>query len=213
MNLKKDLYTLTLIHLIKIIIGQLHLFGEKMLSHQQKGAVCLRMTIHKKGLLSRLFTKLKKRKRFLLASVLWALAIVLIIIRVHWFFYQQNPRFRYTKVPFSYEGPQMGSIDLLILGIISVLFGTVLAEADSIFYGYFIALILSFIGLVIYVTLYIWFVLGWGELLSLIPGTTGLQWAIFWAILNIAWIMFPPAVLICLFGAIAGGFLRSWLKP
>lgn len=163
------------------------------------------------GLSSRLLRGLKKRKRAILVVGTWALTISLIFIKVHWFVYLENPRYRVQKLALSYEGPQFDSMDLFLLGMVSIIAGIALTDVVHIFYGYLVSLGLSFSVSIVYTALYIWYVLGWGELLSLIPA--GWEWAILWAILNVLWVMFPAAVMICLFGAIAGGVLRSWMKP
>lgn len=208
-----------LTHLTKIIRASLSPSEKTIVAPINEGALWQEETTHfnmaisPKNLVSRFWTKLKKRKKLLMISALWALAIILVVIKVHWLHYLQNPRYSVYGIPLSYRGPQMGSIDILILGIVSALIGVLLSEADYIFIGYILAFTMSFVGLVVYVVLYIWYVLDWGELLSLIPGTAGLELVILWGILNVTWIMFPAAVLISLFGAIAGGLLRSWLKP
>lgn len=215
----RSTYRLTLACLAGVIPALLDFSGETIVipikegAQGQETAVHSKMVAFKNGLVSCWWMRVKKRKKLLIGAVLWALVISLIVIKVHWFHYLQNPRFSYYRYPLSYRGPQMGSIDIIILWIVSTLFGVLLSEADSIIIGYMLALTMSFVGLVVYVVLYIWFVLDWGELLSLVPGTAGLEMVIFWGILNATWIMFPGAVLMCLFGAIVGGVLRSWLRP
>jgi len=166
---------------------------------------------HTRSPLSRLFLRLKKRKRTIIIVLAWALGISLIYIKAHWLFYLETPKFWVYKIPFGNKGPQFSVIDLLILGIISIIAGVLLAKAEHIVYGYLMSIGLSFTFSFGYVVFFIWSVLGWGDLLFLIP--SGWEWAFLWAILNVLFMMFPAAVMICLFGAIVGGILRSWLKP
>lgn len=164
-----------------------------------------------RGLLSRFFVRLSKRKRETFLVVVWALAISLVFIKVHWIFYLETPRFKVYKLALSYRGPQLGSVDLLVLAIASLVISIVFVEVQHVIYGYIVALGLSSLISIVYTFLYIWYVLEWGGLLRLVPG--GWEWAVLWAILNVMWVMFPSAVLVCLFGAVVGYVLRSWVKP
>lgn len=156
-------------------------------------------------------TWIKRGKKDILVIAGWSIAIALIMIKNHWFFYLENPKFSVYKIAYRFtEGPLFTELDYLLLVTASFLVGMILIDVKTIVYGYMVSMCLSSSMAVAYIFLYIWFVLGLGRVLSLTPFDW--EWALFFALLNVFRFMFPMGMTFCLIGVTVGSFLRGWLK-
>lgn len=142
----------------------------------------------------------------------WAVAIALILIKTHQIFYYENEELLIRQIPYlHYKGPAFTDIDRLFLVAVSILMALFLAEAKSVIYGYFTAMVLSSLIAVVYLFFYIWFALGFAELLS--PISFGWELGVFLAIINVFRFMVPIGIIFSLLGVALGSVIRVWLKP
>lgn len=153
-----------------------------------------------------------RKKKDIAVTIVWAIAVTLIIVKTHQSFYLQNKKFSVYNIPYlHYEGAMFSDLDRLLLVAASFLVGFILVDTKSVIYGYFASMFLAFSMAVTYVSLYVWFVLGLGEALSLSP--FGWEWAIFLGFINVFRFMFPIGLVMCLIGVVAGNFVRIWIRP
>lgn len=152
------------------------------------------------------------RKRDVAVVLGWSIAIALILIKAHQLFVLDNPQLAvYKRAYVHYLGASFTDFDRLLLVAISFLVGMFLVEIKSLVYAYFASMFLSFSFGVIYVFLYVWFTLGYGETLSQVA--FGWEWAVWLALINVFRFMVPIGILFSLLGVVTGNFVRIWLKP
>jgi hypothetical protein len=154
--------------------------------------------------------RMSKKRNDIAIVILWTALVSFIVIKSYWITYITSQRLSYFQIPFTlYEGPAAGALDIVVIVIASIVVGLFLSDAVEMLLGFTVAIFLTFVISVIYVTLYIWYVLGWGVLF----GAVAYDWeyAVFFAVLTVFRIMFPWIVGICLIGLVIGAFLRTWV--
>jgi hypothetical protein len=155
-----------------------------------------------------LFQRASRRRADILFVMLWSLVFSVIVIKIYLVAYIENLRLSYFQIPFaSYGGPAPDILDMLIIAVISLIGGFVLRDVKEMLYGYVVAVSLSFIVGVTFVSFYIWSPLGWGELFSL--GAYDWEWAVLMAIWGVFRIMFPLLVAVSLASVVIGAFTKE----
>jgi hypothetical protein len=155
-------------------------------------------------------TLLKKKKGDIALVLLWTALIALIVIKIYWVGYTTIVGLYYYKELFpQYGGPTPGVLDLVIVLLAGIPVGLSLSDLNEMIYGYAAAMSLAFVISVTYVTLYIWYVLGWGEVFGMVAFDW--EYAVFFAMEWVLRIMFPWVMGLCLVGLTVGAFLRTWM--
>jgi hypothetical protein len=150
------------------------------------------------------------KKGDLTVLLLWAALISVIVITIYWIGYTTSIRLSQTKTPFpTYGAPGPGPLDLVIVALSGIPVGLSLSDVDKIVYGYFATMILVFIASVTYVTLYIWYTLGWGKVFGMVAFDW--EYAVLFAMEWVLRIMLPWIMGLCLLGLIIGAFLKTWV--
>jgi hypothetical protein len=153
---------------------------------------------------------LKKRKSDIVLLLFWVAVVSLVVITIYWVGYTTSIQLSTQKTLFpDYNAPGPGLVDLVIVLFAGVPIGFSLSDVGEIVYGYFAAMLLVFVISVSYVTLYIWYNLGWGKVFSL--GAYDWEYAVFFAMEWVLRIMLPWILALCLLGLIVGAFLRELL--
>lgn len=154
--------------------------------------------------------RLSKKKGDVAIVLILAAVVALDMVSIYWVAYTTNPRLSYYKPPLPvYEGPRPELVDSLIVLVAGILTGIFLSDVSEMVYGYIAAMSIALVVSVVYVSLYIWYVLGWGQVFEL--GAFGWEWAVFFATDVIFTIMFPWIIGLCLIGLTVGAFLRTWI--
>jgi hypothetical protein len=142
-----------------------------------------------------------------------------VLIKSYWLVYMQNPFLVSQGIAVSTDPryvPTLGIWDFVLLLLMSVIAGAIIVDMEIIVYSFVANVILSFAFALTYASLFVWFILGAGESLSLItPGINFLdvvESTIQAAMTNIFKMMLI-APLVCLLGVFVGAFLRSYLQP
>lgn len=153
---------------------------------------------------------LTRKKNDVALVVLWAMLISFVVIKIHWTNYLEVPRLLRNQVPFALtEGPMPTIFDLAMIGLASFVVGLFISDAKEMAYGFVATFFASFVVTVSYVTLYIWFSLNWGPILSAV--SYDWEFAVYWAIMTVFRIMVPWVVGTCLVGLALAAFLRTWI--
>jgi len=156
-------------------------------------------------------TFLRKRRRDIAIVTVWIVVLVLVIIKTHQVFYLTSKRFQRYEIPYlQHVGPRFDGFDITIIIFASFFAGFFLIDAKNIVYGYFASMLSTTITSTLYVFIYIWSVLGWGEFWSRID--FGWEFALFQAFLNVTRFMFPIGILFSLVGVISGSIIRNWVS-
>lgn len=151
------------------------------------------------------------RKKDFLVVIAWTLVITSIMIKAYLMLYEV-PRFRiHGKLYSFYQVPSLSILDMLILVGASFVVSIAFSDLKSIIYGSIASLSLSFVFAVTYGFLYIWFVLDYQHVLFTVPYAW--EWALFYAFLNMLWVMFPYIIGISTVCTIMGVLIRGWLMP
>lgn len=148
------------------------------------------------------------RKKDLIAFLLLTAALSLIVIKIFWLTYTEVYRLLHYREIFAlYQAPAPQWIDILLLLIASFLIASLFSTAKTLVYGFILSFFFSFLVAVVYVFLFIWYTLGWGEIFSLGP----YDWEVplFFSILNVFRIMFPIVIAPCLVGALIAFLVRG----
>ena len=150
-----------------------------------------------------------QRRKDIIGVMIWTAVISLVMIKAHIILYQ-DPFFDVYGWAFKrYRPPSLGMLDMLILVAISVAITIILSDAKPIIYGFVSSLALSFIIAVTYVSLFVWYVLGWGDILSS-QSAYGWEWALYLGFLNMFYVI-PWVVGTCSMGLVIGIIARGWL--
>lgn len=161
--------------------------------------------------LNHLKRKISEQKSNIVLVVLWTILSSVIIIKIYWITYTQTVRLSYFKLIYAvYEGPTPEILDLALVAVASFLAGFYFTDIKELLYGYFANSLLTFVLGVTYVSLYIWYNLGWGEILGAFAFDW--EWAIFFASLTVFTIMFPWILGVGLLSSIIGIFVKTWIK-
>jgi len=154
-------------------------------------------------------TIIRKRNDIALVA-LWTLLVSFLVIRIHAVTYAESVRLQYYQIPLAdYGAPMAGPLDLVIVAIAGLIVGFFLSDIKEMFYGYLTMGFLSFIIGVVYVTLYIWFTLGWGPFFSY--SAFDWEYPLYMAIATVFRIMFPWLLGCCLVGLVIAAFVRTWI--
>ncbi len=150
-----------------------------------------------------------KRRDFLFI-LMWGIFLGIIVSEVYWVGYQEIRWLKVYKVPYGwYETPNPKPLDLILVLIVSVIFGALLSEVRVVLSGYLFGLLLAFLVGFAFVIFYMWRVLQLEYLFTW--SDFNWEWAVFFAILNVGKIMFPYVVLLSLLGVVLGMVLRELL--
>lgn len=151
------------------------------------------------------------RTKDALVVILWAVAISLIMVKAMILMYQQDPLYYATKKAYvEYRAPSLGIIDILILTAMSVIVTIILSDVKPIIYGFAASLVLSFLIALTYVSSFIWYVLGYSEVLG--SFAYGWEEALYLGFLNVFFIMVPWVIGTCAIGLVLGVIVRGWIK-
>lgn len=148
-------------------------------------------------------------KKDTLVVILWATVISSIMIKAHMLLYQ-DPLFSSGSPFVIYRPPSLTIPDMLILTAISMIVTIILSDVKPIIYGFVVSLVLSFIIAVTYVSLFIWYVLGWGDCFS--QSAYGWEWALYLGFLNVFYVMVPWVIGTSVVGLVIGVVVRGWIK-
>lgn len=157
----------------------------------------------------RVYMRIEKEN--ILVVLGWTAAISLLIIKSFWLFYVHNLKFSTYQIPYRLaEGPSFNFVDQVLIIGISILVGMILTDAKTLVWTHITSISLSFLAAVTYIFFYIWFVLGWGEVFSLVP--FGWEDVLFLAIINALRFIFPWGIFLSLLGVVTGSFLRGFFE-
>jgi hypothetical protein len=159
--------------------------------------------------------KIKQNKLAILIILIWSITIMMLVIKEYLdFFYANESEWNWFKsgggVPPPLEqwrGPGLTAFDFAIIIIVSLIFGWILFDIKKVFYSSLVALIISCFLASIYIGSFIWYVLGWGNVLSTMEA--GWSHVIYWGFLITFRAMFPTAVLFSIICSIIGAFIRE----
>jgi hypothetical protein len=139
------------------------------------------------------------------------------MIKSFWLLYVENPFLVSQGIAASaVYVPTLGMWDFVLLLFVSIIAGAIIVDIEIVVYSFIACVILSFAFALTYASLFVWFILGVGESLSLItPGISFLdvvQSTIQAGMMDV-FKMILITSLICLLGVLLGAFLRSYLQP
>jgi len=138
------------------------------------------------------------RKKAIDMVVILGLVVVIVLLTVRTV-YKSPP---YKPAP-AWWVPSFDLMDYVILIGASMVAGIVLIEPEPIIFGWIGSILLSFSISIVYTSLYSWFVLGWGKILSNFP--SGFENLVFAALSSIFRITLLGYILVFL-GMFLGGF-------
>jgi hypothetical protein len=147
------------------------------------------------------------RVRNLIVVLAWATAISLVLIKTYNLFYTESLFSQRQIAYLSYKGPTFTELDLLILGVTSLVVAMVLTDIRVVVYGFFTTILGSFAISSLYVFAYIWYVLDYVQSLGGVPW--GWEDAAFLAVVNVFRFIFPMGILCCLMGITLGIFIKG----
>ena len=154
---------------------------------------------------------LSKRRRDIAVVTSWTVILVLLIIKTHQGFYTTSDRFQRYEIPYlQHVGPRFDGFDITIIIIVAFSAGFFLIDVKNVVYGYFASMLSASITSTLYVFIYIWSVLRWGEFWSRID--FGWEYSLFQAFLNVTRFMFPIGIGFSLVGVILGSLIRNWVS-
>jgi hypothetical protein len=108
-----------------------------------------------------------------------------------------------------YRAPSLGVVDILILVAMSLIVTIVLSDVRPIIFGFAASLVLSFVIAVAYVSLFIWYTLGYGSVFSGLA--YGWEDAIYLGFLNMFFVMVPWVIGASALGIVMGFIIRGWI--
>ncbi len=163
------------------------------------------------------FRWLKARKKKIVVTLTWSATVALVMIKSHWLAYANNPvlveyGIAWTEV--DQWCPRLTMLDFLLILVFSLVVGAIILDLETIVYSFIATAFLSFTFAITYACLFIWYILRWGEALSLVGGWWEWGWFVVYAAMKPMFRMFfPLVVLLCLIGAFLGAFIRGFLQP
>lgn len=148
------------------------------------------------------------RKKEVLIILLWGLVLGIVVSEVYWVGYQEIKWLSYYKVPYGwYETPNPKIWDLFLVLFVSMIFGALVSDTKTLFYGYIAGLVLAFFISLIYVLFYMWSVLRLEHLFTVTDFNW--EWAVLFALWNVGKIMFPQVIFLSLLGVVIGALVRE----
>lgn len=157
------------------------------------------------------------RKKTIAIVLCWSLLVTVVIIREYWLSYIRNP-ILFDVSFYWFENPdwiaRLNFWDFLVIFLSSAVVGALLIDIETILFGTITNTILSFVFPVVYVTFFIWVVLGWGNQFNLVGGF--LRWGqyVVWDSIRIVFRMtFPLVQLAAFLGVFLGAFARVYFQP
>jgi hypothetical protein len=149
-------------------------------------------------------------KKDALVVMVWTVIISLIMINAHITMYNSDPLYYHTGAAYvEYRAPSLGIMEMLILPAMAIVVAFILSDIKPVLYGFAAMLILSFIIALVYVTLFIWYALGYGGVLTY---AYGWEDAIYLGFLNVVFIMVPWVIGASAIGLVVGLAIRGWVK-
>jgi len=160
---------------------------------------------------------LRERKRTFAVVLGWSFFIAVLIIREYWLSYINQPiLFEMPKYWFDYSDwvARLNIWDFLLIFASSIIAGALLMDIETILFSSVASALLSFLFSVVFVTYWIWVVLGWGETWGLIGGFMRGGQFVMWDAARIVFRMtFPIVQLIAFTGVFLGAFVRGYFQP
>jgi hypothetical protein len=163
------------------------------------------------------FRWLGGKKRVIAVVMCWSLVIAVILIREYWLSYIRNPIL--FNMPFYwFDDPswvaRLDVWDFIIILVTSATAGALILDIEAILFSAISNAVLSFLIPVIYVTFFIWVILGWGNQFDLVGGFGRWGQYVIWDSIRIIFRMtFPIVQLLAFFGAFIGAFVRGYFQP
>jgi len=164
------------------------------------------------------FRWLKERKRTIAIVLTWSLFIAVLVSRQFWLAYVNNPILFSMPGNVWVEDPswigRLNVWDFILIFVSSVVVGALIIDIEAILFGTITNVILSFIFSMIYVSYFVWYVLGYGESFNLVGGFLVWGQFVLWDALRLVFRMtFPLVQLMALLGVFLGAFLRVYIQP
>jgi hypothetical protein len=163
------------------------------------------------------FMWLKNNMKTVGVTIAWSTIVAAILSKSYWLTYAGNPLL--FKFGIAWTGivewiPKLSILDVVLIFAVSVIAGAILLDIETSIYSLLANYILSFALTAIYVVLFIWFSLGYSEIFASTGGF--LEWGSFIAYIAsrvVFRLTFPIVQIFCLFGVLAGTYLRGILQP
>jgi len=163
------------------------------------------------------FKWLGNKKRVVAIIICWSSVVAVVVIREYWLSYIRNPIL--FDMPFYwFDDPswiaRLDVWDFILIFVTSLVAGALILDIETILFSAILNVVLSFFVPVIYVTFFIWVVLGWGNQFDLIGGFGRWGQYVLWDSVRIVFRMtFPFVQLIAFFGVFIGAFVRVYFQP
>lgn len=163
------------------------------------------------------FKWLGTKKRVIAVIMIWSLVVAVIIIREYWLSYIRNPIL--FSLPFYwFDDPnwvaRLDVWDFIMIFVASAVAGALLLDIETMLFSAISNALLSFLFPVIYVTYFIWIILGWGNQFDLVGGFSRWGQYVIWDAIRIVFRMtFPIVQLLAFFGVFLGAFIRVYIQP
>jgi len=155
-------------------------------------------------------TQITPTRRDALVVILWAVAMSLIMIKAHILKYQSDPLYyAYRSAWVEYKAASLGIIDIFILAAMGFVITIFMSDVRPIIFGFATSLALSFIIAVTYVSSFIWYTLGYGNVLGGL--SYGWEDAIYLGFLNMFFVMVPWVIGASALGIVMGFIIRGWV--
>lgn len=164
-----------------------------------------------KEYLKKLGSWIRDKRIPIIVVVIWTVILSFVVVREFNVAYSSplamDPNYRVAFAP-SYSSlvPRLYGVDYVAIFVISVLAGFAIREVDAVLFGFLSSVLVLLIGVIAYVSWFIWYILGLGTLLDNSMVTT-IIWAAF---LNVFRMIFPLAILATFLGGIFGCVIRDF---
>jgi hypothetical protein len=156
------------------------------------------------------------RKKKIAVTLTWSVAIAGIVIKSYWLVYATNPVLVEHGIGWTQVDqwiPRLDTLDCLLIFLLGIIAGAILVDLETVLYSLIATTILSFLVPIAYSSLFIWYILRWGEAISVLGGLLLLQNVIYVAIISIFRMVFPIVVILSLLGVLLGAFGRGFIDP
>ena len=165
------------------------------------------------------FGWVKARKKAVAVIVVWSVVIMLVILTSYWLFYN-GLKVKVMVSSFTNEEgyyPQLSDWSWVPILVASIIAGVLIADLESVVYGFVASLVLSTIFEVVFASFFAWYGLGFSEGFAITtPGaafTTYMQSVVsgvFLTLLRMISIIIPA---VCLLGVLVGAIVRGLVEP
>jgi len=168
------------------------------------------------------FKWLKARGKKIAVVLFWSLSVALVVIKSYWLVYITNwlyigPNPYRSGIIwvdiFSSWAPALGTLDFVLILVISLIAGAILLDIETILYSFVVQSFLFFAFTVIWASFFIWYALEFGQYQGAVDFWTAIQVMAYNAIKNVFRMAFPLTFLLCFLGASLGAFARARFRP